>query len=28
MDMKQVTLNIPDSKYSFFMQLVKSLNFV
>lgn len=26
--MKQITLNIPDSKYSFFMELVKSLNFV
>ena len=28
MAMKPVTLNIPDSKYSFFLQLVKSLNFV
>jgi enamine deaminase RidA (YjgF/YER057c/UK114 family) len=26
--MKQVTLNIPDNKYSFFMELVKSLGFV
>ncbi|TDB59113.1 DUF2683 family protein [Arundinibacter roseus] len=26
--MKQVTLNIPDNKFSFFMQLVRSLNFV
>jgi len=26
--MKQVTLNIPDNKYPFFMELVKSLNFV
>ena len=26
--MKQVILNIPDSKYSFFMELVKSLTFV
>lgn len=26
--MKQVTLNIPEDKFSFFMQLVKSLNFV
>ena len=26
--MKQVTLNIPDSKYPFFMELVKSLGFV
>jgi hypothetical protein len=26
--MKQVVLNIPDSKYPFFMELVKSLSFV
>jgi hypothetical protein len=26
--MKQVTLNIPDNKFAFFMQLVRSLNFV
>ncbi len=26
--MKQVTLNIPDNKYQFFIELVKSLNFV
>lgn len=26
--MKQVTLNIPDNKYHFFMELVKSLGFV
>ena len=26
--MKQITLNIPDNKYSFFMELVKSLKFV
>lgn len=26
--MKQVTLNIPDKKYTFFMELVKSLDFV
>lgn len=26
--MKQVILNIPDNKYSFFMELVKSLGFV
>ncbi|TVQ14645.1 MAG: hypothetical protein EA361_07290 [Bacteroidetes bacterium] len=26
--MKQVVLNIPDSKYPFFMELVKSLGFV
>ena len=26
--MKQITLNIPDSKYTFFMELVKSLSFV
>lgn len=26
--MKQVTLNIPDNKYQFFLELVKSLNFV
>ncbi len=26
--MKQVILNIPDSKYPFFMELVKSLSFV
>ncbi len=26
--MKQITLNIPDSKFDFFMQLVRSLNFV
>lgn len=26
--MKQVVLNIPDSKYPFFMELVKSLTFV
>jgi len=26
--MKQVTLNIPDNKYQFFMELVKSLRFV
>ncbi|MCU0341969.1 MAG: hypothetical protein MUE30_19010 [Spirosomaceae bacterium] len=26
--MKQITLNIPDDKFTFFMQLVRSLNFV
>jgi len=26
--MKQVILNVPDSKYPFFMELVKSLGFV
>lgn len=26
--MKQVTLNIPEEQFSFFMQLVQSLNFV
>ena len=26
--MKQITLNIPDNKYSFFLELVKSLGFV
>lgn len=26
--MKQIVLNIPDNKYSFFMELVKSLGFV
>ncbi len=26
--MKQVTLNIPDNQFSFFMQLVRSLSFV
>lgn len=26
--MKQVTLNIPDNKYPFFIELIKSLNFV
>ncbi len=26
--MKQVVLNIPDNKYSFFMELVKNLSFV
>jgi hypothetical protein len=26
--MKQITLNIPDNKYPFFMELVKSLSFV
>jgi hypothetical protein len=26
--MKQVTLNIPDDKYKFFLELIKSLNFV
>jgi hypothetical protein len=26
--MKQVTLHIPDKKYPFFMELVKSLDFV
>ena len=26
--MKQITLNIPDNKYSFFMELIKSLGFV
>lgn len=26
--MKQVTLNIPENKFAFFMQLVRSLNFV
>lgn len=26
--MKQITLNIPDSKYAFFMELIKSLGFV
>ncbi len=25
--MKQITLNIPDDKYSFFMELIKSLGF-
>lgn len=28
MSMKQVTLNIPDNKYQFFMELVKNLGFV
>lgn len=27
-NMKQVVLNIPDKKYTFFMELVKSLDFV
>lgn len=26
--MKQVTLNIPDSKFQFFMELVKNLGFI
>ncbi len=26
--MKQITLNIPENKFAFFMQLVHSLNFV
>ena len=26
--MKQVTLNIPDNKYQFFLELIKSLNFI
>ena len=26
--MKQITLNIPDKKYSFFMELVKNLDFI
>ena len=26
--MKQVVLNVPDNKYSFFMELVKNLGFV
>jgi len=26
--MKQVVLNVPDNKYTFFMELVKSLRFV
>lgn len=26
--MKQVTLNIPENKFAFFMQLVRSLNFI
>ncbi len=26
--MKQVVLNIPDNKYTFFMELVKNLDFV
>jgi hypothetical protein len=26
--MKQVILNIPDNKYTFFMELVKSLGFI
>ncbi len=26
--MKQVVLNVPDNKYQFFMELIKSLNFV
>ena len=26
--MRQVTLNIPDSKYNFFMELVSNLDFV
>lgn len=26
--MKQITLNIPDSKFTFFMELIKSLSFV
>ncbi len=28
MSMRQVTLHIPDSSYSFFMELAKSLSFV
>lgn len=26
--MKQITLSIPDNKYSFFLELIKSLGFV
>lgn len=26
--MKQITINIPENKFSFFMKLMKSLNFV
>jgi len=26
--MKQITLNIPDNKFQFFMELIKNLNFV
>ncbi|MFN3852306.1 MAG: DUF2683 family protein [Spirosomataceae bacterium] len=26
--MKQITLNIPDNKFAFFMQLVRSLDFI
>jgi hypothetical protein len=26
--MKQITLNIPDNKYTFFMELVKNLSFI
>jgi hypothetical protein len=26
--MKQITINIPDHKYQFFMELIKSLKFV
>lgn len=26
--MKQITLNIPDNKFSFFLQLINSLSFV
>ncbi|HEY8929246.1 MAG TPA: hypothetical protein VIM55_08655 [Mucilaginibacter sp.] len=26
--MKQVTINVPESKYSFFIKLMRSLNFV
>lgn len=26
--MKQITINIPDDKYSFFIKLLKSINFV
>ena len=26
--MKQVTLNIPDNKYQFFLELIKNLNFI
>ncbi len=28
MVMKQVTLHIPDNKFSFFMELIKSLKFI
>ena len=26
--MKQITINIPDNKYAFFMELIKSIGFV